>query len=170
MRLDVLRFLLSELELVAKVEDDFALAVAEGGGDGAEVTVGVTLESGEVGLEAVFQDAEDVVGDVLAEDAAVAASLSDAVFGGHGLFGVFESLSALVGGLCELELEGGGLGFFSFLANGLNFCGSVVDFGGGTGGIEGIADEFIGIDDIEAGGIAGELGVIADGSESVVEA
>ena len=72
-----------ELELVAEVEDDFALAVAEGGCDGAVVSVCVALVGGEVGLEALFEDSEGFFVDVLAEVAAVATGLCYAFFGVH---------------------------------------------------------------------------------------
>ena len=76
----------------------------------------------------------------------------------------------MVGGLCELELEGGGLCFFAFFADALHFCGCVVDFCGGSCVVEGVADEFVGIYDVKAGGVACELCVVADGGECVVEA
>ncbi len=79
-------------------------------------------------------------------------------------------LCALVGGLCELELEGGGLCFFAFFADALHFCGGVVDFCGCACGVEGVADEFVCVYDVEAGVVAGELDVVADGEECVVEA
>lgn len=62
------------------------------------------------------------------------------------------------------------MGLFAFLADGVNFCGGVVDFGRGTGVVEGVADELVCVDDVEAGVVSGELGVVADGGEGVVEA
>ena len=72
-----------ELELLADVEDDFALSVAEGGGDGAVVAVVVALVGGEVCPEAVFEDSEDFFVYVVAEVAAVATGLCYAFLGGH---------------------------------------------------------------------------------------
>ena len=69
--------------MLAEVEDDFSLSVAEGGCDGAVVAVVVALVGGEVGLEAVFEDSEGFFVDVLAEVAAVAAGLCYAFFGVH---------------------------------------------------------------------------------------
>ena len=76
----------------------------------------------------------------------------------------------MVGGLCELELECGVAFFVAFFADALDFCGGVVDFCWCSGVVEGVTDEFVCVYDVEAGGVSGELCVVADGGECVVEA
>ena len=83
---------------------------------------------------------------------------------------VFGGLGALVGGLGELELERGLAFFFAPGADGVDFGLGAVDFGGGSGGVEGVSGEGVGVDVVEAGGVGGEVDVAADGAEGVVEA
>ena len=60
--------------------------------------------------------------------------------------------------------------FFAFFADGLYFCGCAVDFCGCACVVESVTDEFVCVYDVEAGGVSGELCVVADGGECVVEA
>ena len=78
-------------------------------------------------------------------------------------------LGALIGSLGELELECGVLCFFALVADFGDFGGGAVYFSRDAGVIKGVADELVGVDDIEAGGVSCELDVGTDASEGVVD-